>query len=353
MSSGRAITVLHYTGGDDDRGGIMSVIRALAASGGGGCMLGVNRGARQQRQPALPAVEFPPLAAERIGPLNWWRARGVARAVRSWLAAEPGRIFHGHSRAGLLVALWLHAWGEQRLVVSVHCYGRQRWFYRAAARGLGARLYWLSPAMREYYGVGGEGWTQCIPGGVPASRVIPAPPLPRRLRLGGIGALVRRKRWHDVLAALATLPPEARARVSFTHIGDGDAGYLAELRAQAARTGLETQVSFRGPEASSDRLLGEIDALVVAGEREPFSIALLEALAAGVPAIAADSGGNPDVIASGLNGILYRTGDPADLAGKIRAWLADPPAWNREKIRGTTLAIDRVAAQWAGIYSGL
>lgn len=353
MSSGRAITVLHYTGGDDDRGGIVSVIRALAASGGGDCVLGVNRGARQRRQPALPAVEFPPLVAERIGPLNWWRAREVARAVQAWLRADAGRVFHGHSRAGLLVALWLHAWGEKRFVVSVHCYGRQRWFYRLTARRLGTRLFWLSPAMRGYYGVAGQGWTQCIPGGVPASRVIPVSPLPGRLRLGGIGALVRWKRWHDVLAALAALPPEARARVSFTHIGDGDAGYLDELRAQAARTGLEAQVSFRGPEASSDRLLGEIDALVVAGEREPFSIALLEALAAGVPAIAGDSGGNPDVIAGGVNGILYRTGDSAALAGKIQAWLANPPILNREKIRGTAVAIERVAAQWADIYSGL
>ena len=35
-----------------------------------------------------------------------------------------------------MVALWLARAGERRVVVSVHCYGRQRWFYRWAARQL-------------------------------------------------------------------------------------------------------------------------------------------------------------------------------------------------------------------------
>ena len=78
--------------------------------------------------PADPEVWIGPwIYGERISLGNFWCARSVALAVRRWLQAEPGRVFHGHSRAGLLVGLWLRLLGERRVVVSVHCYGRQRW----------------------------------------------------------------------------------------------------------------------------------------------------------------------------------------------------------------------------------
>src|SRR5206468_2435986 len=105
-------------------------------------------------------------------------------------------------------------------------------------------------------------------------------PVPDRLRLGGIGARVRWKGCQHVLAALALLPPAVRSRVTFTHVGGGDAGCIAELAALATASGCASQVNFRGVEPSSDALLGEIDALVVASENEPFSMAVLEALAA-------------------------------------------------------------------------
>ncbi|HEX2861969.1 MAG TPA: glycosyltransferase family 4 protein, partial [Lacunisphaera sp.] len=309
-------TVLHYTGYDDDGGGITTFIRNLAGGGRFECLLGLNEGAVQHRTPALPVLFLPRVAGERIGPGNFWRARAVARAVQAWLGADGSRVFHGHSRAGLLVGLWLHGLGETRFVVSVHCYGRQRWFYRWAARRLGPRLYWLSPAMRSYYAAPGSGWHRCIAGAVPASRVSPAPPVAGRLRLGGIGALVRWKRWEMVIDALARLP--AGADVSFQHIG-GDPERLQDELWQLARSkGLGDRIRFCGPEPTSDRLLGEIDVLVVASENEPFSMAMLEALAAGVPVLAADSGGAVDVVRDGVNGRLYRTGDADALVEVLR-----------------------------------
>lgn len=353
MSAHHPVTVLHYTGYDEDHGGIMAVVRALAATDRLGCVLGLNEGAVQRRTPPVPVLALPRVAGERIGPGDFWRARAVARAVRTWLRAEPGRVFHGHSRAGLLVGLWLHGWGERRVVVSVHCYGRQRWFYRWAAQRLGSRLFWLSPAMRSYYGVPGTDWTQCIPGGVPRSGVKRAAPSAGRLRLGGVGALTRWKGWHTVIKAMALLPENERTRVTFDHIGTGDEAYRAELGQLVATEGVAAQVSFHGEEPSSDRLLGSIDALVVASENEPFSIAMLEALAAGVPVIAADSGGATDLIREKVNGGTYRTGDPTALAGLLSEWLARPPAWPEETVRATTVEISRVAAEWAEVYAAL
>ena len=322
--------VLHYVGYDDDGGGIVSLVRALAGENRFACRLGLNEGATQRRHPPLPALHWPPVCGETISPRAFWPTRRVARAVAAWLREDSRRVFHGHSRAGLLVALWLASAGERRVVATVHCYGRQRWFYRWAARRLGARLVWLSPAMKRHYGVGDDSWAGCIPGAIRAPQVTRVAPAAGRWRLGGLGALVRWKRWHLVLEALAQLPVERRAQVSFEHVGGGDETYRGELIALAARLGLADCVVFRGVESGPERLLGAIDALVVASENEPFSIAMLEALHAGVPVIAADSGGARDVLGDGRGGWLFADGDAAALARTLEtAWRTGgvvPPA---------------------------
>jgi len=357
-------TVLHFVAADADRGGILSVVRALAGAEEFGCVLGVNPGFVQTRAPRLETWEAPRMAGEVITLRNFWRARAGARAVRDWLRADRRRVYHGHSRAGMLVGLWLAWLGERRAVVSVHCYGRQRWFYRAIARRLGARLYWLSPAMRRYYGLSDRSWEQCIPSCVPAVAAGTGPrarpPPAHRLRLGGMGLIVRVKGWHLVIEALASLPPALRARVTFDHIGAPDdtaAGrsYAREVRQLARARGVESQVRWRGEELSSQALLADIDALVVATTNEALSVAMLEALAAGVPVLAADSGGPMDVLVPGRTGWFFRTGVAGDLARHLEAMLGRE-AWRGIRITPGDLArfeAPAVARQWSRVYREL
>lgn len=359
--------VLHYLGADTDRGGIVSVVRALAEAGSFRCVLGVNRGFVQHRVPPLPVWEFPPLAGEHLGPATFWRARAVAADAQAWLRGDPARVFHGHSRAGLAVALWLRARGERRVVASVHCYGARRWFYRWAARRLGDRLFWLSPAMKNYYRVAPaadatEPWSQCIPGCVPPRELchLIGDKGGGPLRLGGVGMLVAWKRWHLVLDALAALPPPVRARVRFTHIGAPDETaasrhYAEALQTQTKALRLGAIVEWRGEQPGAEALLREIDCLVVASRREPLSVAMLEALQAGVPVLASRSGGNRDVIAPARNGWFFEPDDPRDLARAI-AMLAETDALRRVEFRAEDLArfdARRVAAQWAEVYARL
>jgi glycosyltransferase involved in cell wall biosynthesis len=355
--------VLHYVGYDSDRGGIVSIVRTLAAEGRFRCILGVNPGFRQLREPPLQTLELPALEGERLGLRTFWRARAVARAAADWLHADGRRFFHGHSRAGLAAAMWLASFGERRVLASVHCYGRRRWFYRLAARRLPGRLFWLSPAMKRYYGCGDSSWDGCIPGCVAiAGRAPPktdeAPPGP--VRLGGIGALVPWKRWDLILEAMAAAPKGVRERMHFAHIGAEDgspesSGCRGALQARTRELHLEDSVAWMGERPSAEGLLGEIDCLVISSEREPFSISMLEALAAGVPVLAADSGGAQDVIKPRVNGWLFRSGDARDLgralcelaqAGAIRGARPD----QREIER---FSAPRVAARWAETYTGL
>lgn len=354
-------TVLHYVGADDDRGGIVSTVRALTGETDFAGILGLNAGGKQHRTPLLPSMEFTRLEGETISLANFWRARIVAREVQQWLREDDQRIFHGHSRAGLLVALWLHYWREQRVVVSVHCYGKQRWFYRWAAHRLGNRLFWLSPAMRKYYDMQGAGWERCIPECVRAN-ISPILRVPSQslVRIAGVGFLVRWKGWHDVIEALALLPVETRARVRFDHIGPvgyapADKRYAEELWKKTEAAGLAGCVRWLGEQPSSTPLLNESDCLVIASRNEPFSLAMLEALHAGVPLLAADSGGATDVVTLDRNGWLYRTGDPADLARLLRS-LIETDALTRIRIDAGQLerfSAAVVAAQWREVYARL
>jgi glycosyltransferase involved in cell wall biosynthesis len=332
-------TVLHYLGYDRDRGGIVSVVRALAGTGKFDCLLGVNPGFVQARMPALPTLELPAMEGETISLRNAWRARAVARKVQTWLRAHPALVFHGHTRAGLLVALWLNHWKEKRFVVTVHCYGRRRWFYRFCAQKLGPRLFWLSPAMRKYYELPEKGWNQCLPGCVAAespSALETRASKSVTLRLGGIGTLVPRKGWHTLVAAIMALPVETRRKFRFRHIGATDGTpesiqYATELRSLTVTAGLEGSIEWLGEKPSSEGLLRNIDWLIVPSEREPFSVSILEALLARVPVVAADSGGTGDLIVPPTNGWLFRTGDSADLA-RVLASLLEPEVGARVQI---------------------
>ncbi|HVU18593.1 MAG TPA: glycosyltransferase family 4 protein [Candidatus Didemnitutus sp.] len=357
MSDAPQRTVLHYVGYDHDAGGIVSTVRALASTGRFACVLGLNKQARHESRADLPVRTFSRVEGETIGPVNWLRTRRVAKSVRIWLRENPDGIFHGHSRAGLLVGEWLHRWGEKRVVVSVHCYGRQRWFYRRAAAKFGARLFWLTPAMRNYYGISGTGWEQCLPGGVTEDffRWSPAKPFPGQLRLGGAGEISVRKNWNLVLGAMAELPRALRPMVSFEHIGAPAHGFkrwAEALKSAAKKAGISEQVTWRGPEPSSHRLLSSIDLLVVPSRDEPYSMILQESLAAGVPVIAADSGGPADVVQPGKNGWLFRTGDHGDLSRVLRDRLttSDWADLDRAAIRATARRASEVAGQWAEVY---
>jgi glycosyltransferase involved in cell wall biosynthesis len=361
MSASDRCTVLHYVGYDTDRGGIVSVVRTLANVQAFGCVLGVNRGFVQLRSPPMETLELPRTAGETIGTGAILRALGVARRVRDWLRADGTRIFHGHSRAGLLTGLWLAQLGESRVVVSVHCYGRRRWFYRWAKARLDRRLFWLSPAMKTYYGVGPATWDDCLPDCIPPARTIRRRKEPTAiLTFGLVGGLVPEKRWELAVTALTRLPTAVRAKVRVVHAGDLDgtrrsAAYAEDLTARAVAQGVAHRIEWRGWVGPMDRFWPEIDCLLVVSPREAFSVAALEAVAAGVPVLASDRSGARDLVTTCRGGWLFAGDSPDDLAEQISMlirgnqlweWQSDPDALQR-------FSAPIVAEQYLTIYRTL
>ncbi|MBX9843613.1 MAG: glycosyltransferase family 4 protein [Xanthobacteraceae bacterium] len=104
----------------------------------------------------------------------------------------------------------------------------------------------------------------------------------------------------------------------------GTGPMAAAVEAAAAGNPHIQVLGARAPEAVYD-LLGRAEFLIVPSECfETFGRVVAEAFAKGTPVLAADIGGLGEIVADGENGLLFRSGDAADLADKARHLFADP-----------------------------
>ena len=166
-----------------------------------------------------------------------------------------------------------------------------------------------------------------VPNGiVPAT----APPAPLREELGlgdaplmaAVGELSQRKGYDVLLRALVRMERQD------AHLAV--AGYGAEaaaLRALAEELGVERRVHFLGRRPDVPAVLAAADVFVTASRSEGMAVALLEAMAAGRPAVATDVGGVWEALAArdgrGAAGWIVPTDDPAALARTLDEVVAD------------------------------
>lgn len=131
---------------------------------------------------------------------------------------------------------------------------------------------------------------------------------PRRLIY--VGRLVREKGVQITLKALAGLPEKLEWR--FQIIGDGP--FRKELEHMTAELNLQGKVQFLGTRSDIPRLLEKADVFIhMPICEEGFGIAVVEAMAAGVLCICADSGAISEIIRDGENGILIHDSNSAEL----------------------------------------
>ena len=93
--------------------------------------------------------------------------------------------------------------------------------------------------------------------------------------------------------------------------------------------GLDGRVRFPGPQTEAElaRSYAAADVLVLASRAETYGMVVTEALAHGLPVVAAEVGGVPEALGHGADGarpgLLVPPGDPAALSAALRAWLGD------------------------------
>jgi glycogen(starch) synthase len=147
------------------------------------------------------------------------------------------------------------------------------------------------------------------------------------LRLLFVGRLVDLKGVHTAIEALELISEMAPSLlVRLTIVGDmRDRAYVERLRAQIAQSRCAGQIELREPVPESELfgLFHHHDIYLFPSLYEPFSLTLIQALAAGIPTVASDAGGNVEIVRDKETGILFKKGDALDLAQAVRRLVND------------------------------
>ncbi len=175
----------------------------------------------------------------------------------------------------------------------------------------------------------------------------------------GCVAILRPAKGHrDLLAAMAPLFGRY-ARLRLVIIGDGEAVERA-LRVQAAELGVADRVQFLGYRSDAAELMFGFDIFALATHMEASGTALLEAAAAGLPIVATEVGGVPEMAVRDHNALLCRLGDQAALTSALETLVADgarreamgQAGWNwirsekRFALPGQAELIEQYYAKW-------
>jgi N-acetyl-alpha-D-glucosaminyl L-malate synthase BshA len=129
------------------------------------------------------------------------------------------------------------------------------------------------------------------------------------------------KRVGDAVVALSEVIREQPAVLVL--VGDGPEREGVENLVGVL--GLAPYVAFLGEQLHLGGLFGQADLFVLPSDQESFGLAALEALAAGVPVVACDVGGLPEVVLDGKTGRLVPPHDPRALAVAVLDLLRDAP----------------------------
>jgi glycosyltransferase involved in cell wall biosynthesis len=201
---------------------------------------------------------------------------------------------------------------------------------------------------------------EVIPNGVrlpaaPRTRFV-APAAPRVVVSGRLAPSKFLREILDAMALVRRRLPGAELHV----IGGAEprhAGYARDLLT-IARADLDRAVFFLGPDARAPERLAAFDAAVVIGEDQGCPNACLEALAAGVPLVANDSGGTRELVVPRRTGWLVPDTTPAAIAGALLAALTSPEragdcARRGRRCMGRRFSMNRMTERYAELFATL
>ncbi len=145
----------------------------------------------------------------------------------------------------------------------------------------------------------------------------------RGILVGALGNVRPAKDYATFIRAAATLA--ADERFHFVIAGERTQPLYGELLELRNELRLESRVQFIGFREDVPDLLAGLDTLVISSSSEGFSLAALQAMAAGTPVVATRSGGPQGILTDEEDGLLVPVRSPQELAAAVRR-LADDPA---------------------------
>jgi glycosyltransferase involved in cell wall biosynthesis len=289
-------------------------------------LLGVSRGGADSRRDALRAAAALPAAAARL-------ARAI-RACRADVVVTNSAKAHVYGSLAARLARRPLVWRMHDTIDSADFAGSTRRLLLA----IGRRAPVLVLAVSDSTG------RALVEGGVPAERVATlyngidlaglrdgAARAPARVngapRVGSVGRLTPLKGHAVVLDAAAALL-ERGVDADFVIAGAAAReapSHLQELRARAERLGIADRVELVSPFPDLARVLSGLDVMVHASVLpDSLPTTVLEAMALGVPVVATDLGGVPELVRDAETGIVVPPNDPERIADAVAALIAAP-----------------------------
>jgi glycosyltransferase involved in cell wall biosynthesis len=253
--------------------------------------------------------------------------------------------------------------GRLRLVVLVHMslgQGTREQGVRAregkvlaAATSIVTTSAWSRRALLELYSLPSDRIHVAQPGVDPAEL---APGTETAGALLTVAAVIPGK-GHDVLLdALARLVGR-RWQCQCVGSLERDPDFVERLRRRVRDGGMGSRVRFSGPQAEVDlaRSYAAADVLVLPSRAETYGMVIAEALARGLPVVAARVGGVLEAVGHGTDGtqpgLLVPPGDPTALCDALRAWLEDPGL--RQRLRRAARERRASLADWSTTTSAV
>jgi glycosyltransferase involved in cell wall biosynthesis len=160
--------------------------------------------------------------------------------------------------------------------------------------------------------------------------------------IGTVGRMSPVKNHRLLIEAFARVR-ERIPDVNLAIIGEGE--LRAKLADYAGDLGVSEYVSLVKESKTIDYFYGALDVFALSSDSEGMPLTLLEALASGVPVVATEVGGIPEVVTSGTNGYLVPKGSAEFLAKRIIELLQDPAKARAMALAGRAVVRERFPAE--------
>jgi len=143
----------------------------------------------------------------------------------------------------------------------------------------------------------------------------------KKLRLGSVGRLVPLKHQICLLTAVSNLSKAYKLKIAIDIFGDGECEYL--MKSFTEENLMDVEVCFHGMLTNRDEIYNTFDVLVVTSETEGLSLAIMESMVYGKPAVASNVGGNSTLVKPDKTGWLFEYDDNINLTRIINELIGD------------------------------
>ena len=355
------VHVIHHLVIGGMENGLVNLINGLPAEAFRHAIVCIEEDSDFRDRLQRPDVEVIPLHRSKIGVMQLRR-----KLYQTFKSRQPA-IVHSRNMSGLDAILPARLAG-----VPVRIHGEHGWdvndlqgnhWKPALLRRLHAPLVshyitvseHLKTYLQQRIGVAAERITPIV-NGVDTDHFQPASSAPdlfptgflpeQALIIGTVGRLQPVKDQATLVRAFAALrasSPQLHERLRLVMVGDGP--MRAQLQALIDELQLTDSTWLPGARDDVPELLQAMDIFVLPSLAEGISNTILEAMATGLPVLASQVGGNPELVLHGQTGALFAPGDVLALADLIKNYTNDPALLAQHADRARAIAVSEYSLE--------